>query len=169
LRSLPQPAGVSGCRPYQRFSASSSDTRNNRASHRFAFIAHSDSSFLPIEQRSNLLNTQKWPFLALTKLHEARELPAASDALTELLESPVQTLNPNLLTNVRASAVFTPDGQALAYGVTGNNNEDNLWVQPLDGKPGRNFAQILFGEAKKLLVARGHDESDVILPRDTSK
>jgi hypothetical protein len=88
------------------------------------------------------------------------------------LESPVQTLNPNLLTNVGASAVFTPDGQALAYGVTATTMKItsgcSRWTESLAARL-RSFAQILFGEAKKLLIARGHDESDVILPRDTSK
>jgi len=51
-------------------------------------------------------------------------------------------------------------------------------LQPLDGKPGRQLTQFhsdsIFGFAwspdrKKLLIPRGHVESDVILLRDTSK
>jgi hypothetical protein len=55
---------------------------------------------------------------------------------------------------------------------------DNLWLQPLNGKPGRQITQFQsdqipgFGwspDGKKLLIGRGHTESDVVLLRDTSK
>ena len=74
--------------------------------------------------------------------------------------------------------VFTPDGQALAYTITADNNVDNVWLQPLDGKPGRQITQFhsdsILGFAwspdqKKLQVPRGHLESDVILLRDTTR
>ena len=73
---------------------------------------------------------------------------------------------------------FTPDGQALAYTVSSENNADNVWLQPLDGKPGQQITQFtsdsIFGfgwspDGKKLAVGRGHGESDVVLLRDTSK
>ena len=73
---------------------------------------------------------------------------------------------------------FTPDGQAVVYTVTSENNADNVWLQPLDGKPGHQITQFtsdrIFGfgwspDGKKLAVGRGHIESDVILLRDTSK
>jgi serine/threonine protein kinase len=76
------------------------------------------------------------------------------------------------------SIQFTPDGQAIVYVISGENNVDNLWLQPLDGKPGRQITQFQsdqipgFGwspDGKKLLVGRGHTESDVVLLRDTSK
>ena len=95
------------------------------------------------------------------------------------MESPLQAVAPNPLISIRGAGVrFTPDGQALAYAITGSNNEDNLWVQPLDGKPGRQITQFHSDsfagagwspDGKKLLIARGHVESDVILLRDTSK
>jgi serine/threonine protein kinase len=95
------------------------------------------------------------------------------------VESPELALEPNpLLSGGGGGPRFTPDGQALAYPITGDNNEDNLWLQPLDGKPGRQITQFrsdtFFGfgwspDRKKLLIARGHVESDVILLRDTSK
>jgi len=98
---------------------------------------------------------------------------------SDSVESPVHALDPNPLISVRAAAIqFTPDGQALAYAITGNNNEDNLWVQPLDGKPGRQITQFRTDtiggggwspDGKKLLIARGHNESDVILLRDSAK
>ena len=73
---------------------------------------------------------------------------------------------------------FTPEGQSLVYAVTGENNADNVWVQPLDGKPGHQVTKFasdsIFGfgyspDGKKLAVGRGHIESDVVLLRDTSK
>jgi len=94
------------------------------------------------------------------------------------VDSPMQTLDPSPLMKSSGGARFTPDGQALVYAVTGGKNEDNLWLQPLDGKPGRQITQFhtdsFFGagwspDAKKLLIARGHAESDVILLRDTTK
>jgi Tol biopolymer transport system component len=79
--------------------------------------------------------------------------------------------------NIR-SPQFAPDGLAVVYAILGENNEYNLWRQPLDGKPGRQISHFpseqIFGfdwspDGKKLLVWRGHSESDVMLLRDTSK
>jgi Tol biopolymer transport system component len=79
---------------------------------------------------------------------------------------------------ITSGVQFTPDGQAIVYAISGENNVGNLWLQPLDGKPGRqltNFpAEQIFSfgwspDGKKLLVGRGHVESDVVLLRDTSK
>jgi len=73
---------------------------------------------------------------------------------------------------------FTPDGNAVVYAISGAKNEYNLWLHPLDSKLGRqitNFSsEQIYGfgwspDGKKLFVARGHTESDVILLRDTSK
>jgi serine/threonine protein kinase/Tol biopolymer transport system component len=76
------------------------------------------------------------------------------------------------------SPLFTPDGFALVYPIRGEKNDFNLWLQPLDGKPGRQITHFpseeIYGfgwspDGKKLLVGRGHIESDVVLLRDTSK
>jgi len=73
---------------------------------------------------------------------------------------------------------IAPDGQAVVYSIRGENNEYNLWRQPLDGKPGSQISHFpseqIFSfdwspDGKKLLVWRGHSESDVVLLRDTSK
>jgi Tol biopolymer transport system component len=73
---------------------------------------------------------------------------------------------------------FTPDGTAVVYVIRGQNNVDNLWQQPLNGQRGRQITQFnseqipAFGwspDGKKLLVGRWHEESDVVLLRDTSK
>lgn len=96
------------------------------------------------------------------------------------VDAPVQVVDPNPLINVSNGLTlhFTPDGQALAYSVTGDNNADNIWLQPLDGKPGSQITQFrsdnIFGfgwspDGKKLLIPRGHVESDILLLRDTTK
>jgi Tol biopolymer transport system component len=93
--------------------------------------------------------------------------------------SPRQVLTPNPRLKVGGGAMqFTPDNQSLAYTISGDANEDNIWVQPLDGKAGRALTQFktdsIFGfswspSQKNILIARGHVESDVILIRDTAK
>ena len=75
------------------------------------------------------------------------------------------------------NAQFTPDGKSLVYPIT-ENEVDNLWLQPLDGKPGRLLTHFtserIAGfawspDGKRLSIRRGHAESDVILLRDTAK
>ena len=66
---------------------------------------------------------------------------------------------------------FTPDGKAVAYPIA-ENGVDNVWIQPLDGSPGRqithfNSEQITAfhwsPDGKNLGILRGHTDSDVIL------
>jgi len=94
-------------------------------------------------------------------------------------ESPALSLEPNPRISVSNSALqFVPDGKALAYAITDDKNVDNIWLQPLDGKPGHQLTQFqsdsIFAlrwspDQKRLHVVRGHTESDIILLRDTSK
>jgi serine/threonine protein kinase len=76
------------------------------------------------------------------------------------------------------SPKFTPDGLAVVYPIGGEKSEYNLWLHPLDGKPGHQLTHFsseqIYGfgwspDGKKLLIGRGHIESDVVLLRDTSK
>lgn len=93
-------------------------------------------------------------------------------------DSPALSLVPDSRLKVVGLGIrFAPGGQ-LAYVITDDKNVDNIWLQPLDEKPGRQITQFqsdsIFGFAwspdqKKFNVARGHTESDVILLRDTSK
>jgi Tol biopolymer transport system component len=71
---------------------------------------------------------------------------------------------------------FTPDGKAVAYPIR-ENGVDNLWVQPLDGSPGRQITHFgseqIFNvhwspDGKSLGILRGHSEADVVLLRDSS-
>jgi eukaryotic-like serine/threonine-protein kinase len=66
---------------------------------------------------------------------------------------------------------FTPDGKSVAY-VVRDKGVDNIWVQPLDGTPGRqittftteNIEEFRWSpDGKTLAVARSHKISDVVL------
>jgi serine/threonine protein kinase len=70
---------------------------------------------------------------------------------------------------------FTADGRAVAYPV-GENGVDNIWIQPIDGSPGRqithfNSEQILSfhwsPDGKNLGILRGHTDSDVVLLQES--
>jgi eukaryotic-like serine/threonine-protein kinase len=70
---------------------------------------------------------------------------------------------------------FTPDKKALVY-IIHEKGTDNLWLQPLDGSPGRQITNFegdtiqyyLFSPDHKTLgVMRTHIESDVVLLHDT--
>jgi Tol biopolymer transport system component len=71
---------------------------------------------------------------------------------------------------------FSPDGKAVVYPFR-NQDVENLWLQPLDGSPGRqltNFATEHIGnsfawspDGSKLAIIRGHVDSDVVLIRDS--
>jgi Tol biopolymer transport system component/DNA-binding winged helix-turn-helix (wHTH) protein len=80
------------------------------------------------------------------------------------------TVNPGMPGEVQ----FTPDGTALVYSFR-DRNGDNLWLQPLDGSPGRqitnfdseyivDFHWTLDGN--RLGLIRGHTDADIVLLRD---
>ena len=99
---------------------------------------------------------------------------------TDALGKPFQVFDTDekiVIGNILAPK-FTPDGRAVVYAISGEKNQNNLWLQPLDGKAGRQLTHFssdrIYGfgwspDGKKLLVARGHQESDVVLLHDTSK
>jgi len=71
---------------------------------------------------------------------------------------------------------FTPDGKALVYPIT-QNGLSNLWLQPLDGSPGRqitNFKSDLIytirfsPDGKSLGVLSRRTEADVVLLREST-
>jgi eukaryotic-like serine/threonine-protein kinase len=77
---------------------------------------------------------------------------------------------------VSGNVEFTPDGTALAYPVK-EKGVDNVWVQPLDGSPGRqitNFQSdrivaIHWSPDRRVLgILRYHHESDMVLMHSTS-
>ena len=70
---------------------------------------------------------------------------------------------------------FSHDGKSVVY-PTRRNGVDNLWLQPLDGSPGRqitNFqSERIYDfhwsrDGKQLALVRGHTDSDVVLIRST--
>jgi serine/threonine protein kinase len=71
---------------------------------------------------------------------------------------------------------FSPDGKSVAYPIR-ENGVDNIWVQPLDGMPGRlttHFdAEQIFNfrwspDGRSICALRGHTDSDVVLIRESS-
>jgi eukaryotic-like serine/threonine-protein kinase len=88
-------------------------------------------------------------------------------------------LQPRLLEpdpRLRGNLSFAPDGKALVYSIR-ENGVENLWLQPLDGSPGRpitNFPAELIGvyhwspDGKSIGMIRSHNESDVVLLRESS-
>jgi Tol biopolymer transport system component len=90
-------------------------------------------------------------------------------------DPPRRTLSPD--SRVSGAAMFTPDGRAVAYPIL-ENGVSNIWVQPLDGSPGRqitNFTSRTFGrfswspDGKSLAVIRDTSQSDVVLLREGSQ
>ena len=89
------------------------------------------------------------------------------------------TLNsPRLLDvnpRISSAAEFRSDGKAVAYSVR-ENGVDNLWIQPVNGSPGRQITrfdseQILSfrwsPDGKRLGIRRGHTDSDVVLLQES--
>jgi len=74
------------------------------------------------------------------------------------------------------TGLFTPDGKALAYAIR-ENGVDNVWLQPLDGSPGKkitNFTSEQISDmqwspnGKTLGLLRTHADSDVVLLQETT-
>jgi Tol biopolymer transport system component len=99
--------------------------------------------------------------------------PGPSTGKIALLDT-ATLLSPRILdTNPRISkgVQFTVDGKSVAYPVK-ENGVDNVWIQPLDGAPGRQITQFKSEQilsfhwspdGKKLGILRGHADSDVVL------
>jgi len=73
--------------------------------------------------------------------------------------------------------LFTRDGKGILYPVR-NGSVDNLWLQNLDGSPGKQLTDFKSEfirdfdysvDGKQLAIIRGHRESDVVLIRDSEK
>jgi eukaryotic-like serine/threonine-protein kinase len=73
--------------------------------------------------------------------------------------------------------VFRRDGTGIVYS-TRTGSADNLWLQHLDGSPGKQLTDFPSAfirdfdyspDGKQLAIIRGHREADVVLIRDTEK
>jgi Tol biopolymer transport system component len=75
---------------------------------------------------------------------------------------------------------FSPDGKAIAYPIqeigSGQNREDNLWLQPLDGSPRQRLTNFAPGntrvfywspDGKTLGVLRSRVDSDTVVLRES--
>ncbi|MGH9453220.1 MAG: TolB family protein, partial [Terriglobia bacterium] len=74
---------------------------------------------------------------------------------------------------LRTSLSFTPDGKAIAYPIR-QNGGDNVWVQPLDGAPGRQIThftseamlRVLWSpDGKHLALLRSLSNANIVLLR----
>jgi len=72
---------------------------------------------------------------------------------------------------------FTHDGKALTYAFH-DKGADNLWMQPLDGSPGKQITEYRSElityfqwslDGKQLGIIRGHTDSDVVLIHASAK
>jgi serine/threonine protein kinase len=106
------------------------------------------------------------PDHASTGTHKIALLDVATLSSPRFLDA-----NPRISKGVQ----FTADGKAVAYPIT-ENGADNVWIQPIDGGPGRqithfNSEQIFVfhwsPDGKKLGVLRGHTDSDVVLLQES--
>jgi serine/threonine protein kinase len=75
------------------------------------------------------------------------------------------------------SVAFSADGKGIVYPIR-NGETDNLWLQNLDGSPGKRLTDFksefirdfdFSFEGKQLAIIRGHREADVVLIRDLEK
>jgi len=73
--------------------------------------------------------------------------------------------------------VYTPDGKAVAY-IVREKGVDNIWLQPLDGKPHRQLTHFkkdrifrfrFSPEGSQIAIESGETESDAVLLHDDSK
>ena len=72
---------------------------------------------------------------------------------------------------------FSADGKGIVYPIR-NGETDNLWLQNLDGSPGKQLTEFksefirdfdFSFDGKRLATIRGHREADVVLLRDLEK
>ena len=91
------------------------------------------------------------------------------------LDSPKNVKTSELQRPAQGATRFMPDGKAVVYPFR-DKDADNLWMQPLDGSPGKqltNFKSERMADfhwsfdGSKVGFVRGHRDSDVVLLRDS--
>ncbi|MDE3136527.1 MAG: PD40 domain-containing protein, partial [Acidobacteriota bacterium] len=87
---------------------------------------------------------------------------------------PARLLDPD--PRIADGPIFTLDGKALSYKIR-EKGVDNIWIQPLDGKPGHQLTKFTSEQiqefqwspdGKSLAVLRGHINSNVVLLQATN-
>jgi serine/threonine protein kinase len=87
------------------------------------------------------------------------------------VDSPKDTKLLELQRLIQGNPRFTRDGKAVVYPIR-DQDADNLWLQPLDGSPGKQITDFKSEhiwdfhwsfDGSKLAVIRGHTDSDVVL------
>jgi Tol biopolymer transport system component len=106
---------------------------------------------------------------------------SSSDSRTRLAVLPVDSvrntrfLDPQRRLPVDGTLRFSPDGKSLVY-ATREQDTDNLWLQPLDGSPGKQLTNFKSEQitdfrwsfdGSKLGMVRGHTDSDVVLLQES--
>ena len=86
---------------------------------------------------------------AATGTHKIALLDVATLSSPRFLEA-----NPRVSKGVQ----FTADGKAVAYPIA-ENGVDNIWVQPIDGGPGRQITQLQFRADPGVSLVAGRQES----------
>jgi serine/threonine protein kinase/Tol biopolymer transport system component len=104
----------------------------------------------------------------------ALDSSSASEAAPHLLDPHPGIVAGSVYTG---GARFSPDGKSVVY-VIRENGIGNLWMQPIDGGPGRRITKFTSGliagfrwspNGKTLAVMRRHNTSDVVVLRDTTE
>jgi eukaryotic-like serine/threonine-protein kinase len=102
------------------------------------------------------------------------DLDSTSAAVPRLLDPHPGIAAGSLYTG---GARFSPDGKSVVY-VIRENGIGNLWMQPLDGTPGRQITYFTSGlitgfrwspGRKTLAVIRSHNTSDVVVLREANE
>jgi eukaryotic-like serine/threonine-protein kinase len=117
---------------------------------------------------------------------DGKQMPFFSEGVSGRVELQILDLesgpNPKRRTlqpdpRVSGQVVFTPDGKGVAYPIL-ENGASNIWVQPLDGVPGRQITNFKSGtfhifswspDGKSLAVIREESQSDVVLLKEASQ
>ncbi len=114
--------------------------------------------------------------------HQGTRLKAAIVRLGSGSDSRAAEASPQVLDTDQSISYppqFTPDGAAIAYAIRDarlGNGGDNLWLQPLDGSPGRRITNFQSDrirmfywsrDGKTLAVERTRAESDIVLLRES--
>jgi serine/threonine protein kinase/Tol biopolymer transport system component len=130
----------------------------------------------PVFSRFDLSPDGKFAAFATYHLGEPKEKLALqaidSEQILKFLDFERPRAEP---ANAIGSIRFARDGKAVIYPVR-NGGTDNLWLQPLDGSPGKQITDFKYEEisdfhwsfdGSKLALIRGHTDSDVVLIHDS--